>query len=104
MGKTNFTKEFDCCRAILDIETDVEFDCENPSVATTLVGYINSDGKLINNFINLENGDIILTPPGKENETEEVIKKDLDKQVINNLNIKDRIFKNNEKMIKSLNL
>ncbi|MDD2207800.1 MAG: hypothetical protein PHG03_01655 [Bacilli bacterium] len=102
--KTDFTKEYNCCRATLDVESDIEFDGKDPNISATLVGYISSDGKLINNFINLESGDIILTPPGKENETEEVTMKDLNNKVIYNLNTLDRLSKNREAMIKYLNL
>lgn len=98
----NYTKNFNCCKVSLKISSDLPSDEDNLDISTTLTGYIDSKGELINGLLDLSNGKRYQATKGKEHILEKAIKEEFNEMAESLQQTKKLIAENQKIMIKEL--
>lgn len=92
------TKDLNCCKVTLKISSDLTYDKNNSYVSTELIGYINTNGEIINGLLDKTNGNRYYPTRGNEYTIEESIKKQFD-ELAREIQKRDELVKKTEELM-----
>lgn len=105
LNNEDYVELYDCCKAELEISSDIPYneDEANPNITIKLYGYIDSNGELINKKLYASNGSMYDVASGEEDKLENAIKNELNEIAKSNILKKQQIDNNNDEMKRILN-